>query len=115
MKINKSLTAVFIASALSLGVAQPAMAHEYTLSVQDAERYGISVPSIKVNYDILPYQHILYGFQLHVELQGATLNTTNVNTLRDATTLLRTMLSALTAQVQTPLAIAFPVNSTTAQ
>lgn len=87
MKINKSLTAVFIASALSLGVAQPAMAHEYTLSVQDAERYGISVPSIKVNYDILPYQHILYGFQLHVELQGATLNTTNINTLRDATTL----------------------------
>lgn len=88
MKTNKSLTALFLASALSLGFAvQPAMAHEYTLSVEDAERYGISVPKIKVNYDLLPYQHILYGFQLHVELEGATLNTTNVNTLRNATTL----------------------------
>lgn len=87
MKTNKSLTALFIASALSLGLAQPTLAHEYTLSVQDAERYGISTPTIKVNYDVLPYQHILYGFQLHVELEGATLNTTNVNTLRDATTL----------------------------
>ncbi|GAL02646.1 hypothetical protein JCM19237_5539 [Photobacterium aphoticum] len=63
------------------------MAHEYTLSVEDAERYGISVPKIKVNYDVLPYQHILFGFQLHVELEGATLNTTNVNALRDATTI----------------------------
>ena len=87
MKTKKSLTALFIASALSFGLAQPTMAHEYTLSVEDAERYGISVPKIKVNYDVLPYQHILFGFQLHVELEGATLNTTNVNALRDATTI----------------------------
>lgn len=87
MKTNKSLTALFIASALSLGLAQPTLAHEYTLSAQDAERYGINVPMIKANYDVLPYQHILYGFQLHIELEGATLNTTNVNTLRDATNL----------------------------
>ncbi|GAK86552.1 hypothetical protein JCM19238_4142 [Vibrio ponticus] len=88
MKTNKSLTALFLASALSLGLAiQPAMAHEYTLSVEDAERYGIEVPKIKVNYDVLPYQHILFGFQLHVELEGATLNTTNVNTLKEATTI----------------------------
>ena len=85
MKTTKSLSALLIASALTLGLAQPTLAHEYTLSVQDAERLGISVPTIKVNYDVLPYQHILYGFQLHVELKGATLNTTNVNTLRDAT------------------------------
>ncbi|WP_232055047.1 hypothetical protein [Vibrio taketomensis] len=87
MKTNKSLTALLITSALSLGLAQPAFAHEYTLSVEDAQRYGISVPTIKVNYDVLPYQHILYGFQLHVELEGATLNTTNVNTLKAATTI----------------------------
>ncbi|AXY02584.1 hypothetical protein D1115_16230 [Vibrio alfacsensis] len=87
MKINKSLSALFIASALSLGVTQPTLAHEYTLTVEDAERYGISVPKIKVNYDVLPYQHLLYGFQLHVELEGATLTTTNVNTLRNATSL----------------------------
>ncbi|EGU31365.1 hypothetical protein VII00023_16105 [Vibrio ichthyoenteri ATCC 700023] len=87
MKTTKSVTALFIASALSLGMAQSALAHEYTLSAQDAERYGVNVPTIKVNYDVLPYQHILYGFQLHVELEGATLNTTNVNELRDATSL----------------------------
>ncbi|KII76106.1 hypothetical protein [Vibrio renipiscarius] len=87
MKTNKSLTALFLASALSLGLAQTAFAHEYTLSAEDAERYGITAPLIKVNYDLLPYQHLLYGFQLHVEIEGATLNTTNVNTLRDATRL----------------------------
>lgn len=87
MKTKMSVSALFIASALSLGLASSAFAHEYTLSAEDAASYGINVPTIKVNYDLLPYQHILYGFQLHVELDGATLNTSNVNTLRDATRL----------------------------
>lgn len=87
MKNNKSFIALSLASAVSLCFAiQPAMAHEYVLSVEEAERYGIQVPKIKANYDVLPYQHILYGFQLHIEIEGATLNTTNVNTLKAATT-----------------------------
>lgn len=85
-KKTKSLKTFFILSAISLGMTQTVVAHEYIYSPDTAQRSEINIPTLKADIDAIPYSSLLYGFQLELELDNATFNTSNVNAIRNATT-----------------------------
>ena len=84
---KKNIKTLLIISSITLGVSQPVIAHEFVMSSESAQRSVMNMPSLKASMDTIPYSHLLYGFTLDLEIEGANFSTTDVNTLRSATTI----------------------------
>ncbi|HIF9459997.1 TPA: hypothetical protein ACX6SH_000482 [Photobacterium damselae] len=68
-------------------LASNVLAHEFYYPSDTKERQiAANMPTLSTNLDTIPYSYLLYGFTLHVEINGAELNTTDVNVVRNATT-----------------------------
>lgn len=86
MKILSYAIAAVLCGA-SLGVTSSAVAHDLTYSPELAQRSFVNMPTLTANMDTVPYSHLLYGFQLYIDVDGANFNTSDVNRIRNATTL----------------------------
>lgn len=62
-------------------------AHEFVYNPESAQRNSVNMPSLTTNINSIRYSDLLYGFQLNISVDGANLNTNNVNTIKNATTL----------------------------
>lgn len=86
MKILSYTIAVILCGA-SLGVTSSVVAHDFTYSPELAQRSNVNMPTLTANMESVPYSHLLYGFQLYIDVNGANFNTSDINRIRNATTL----------------------------
>ncbi|WP_232313343.1 hypothetical protein [Enterovibrio coralii] len=84
IKNNKKIKHLFAVSALAFAVAQPVMAHEYVVTPEMAESYGLTMPTLTADMVKIPYSYLVYGGQVEFTLNGAELSTTDINVLRNA-------------------------------
>lgn len=86
MKIlSYAIATVLCAS--SFAVTSSAIAHDLKYSTELAQRSNVNMPVLTANMDSIPYSHLLYGFQLNIDVNGANFSTSNINSIRNATTI----------------------------
>ncbi|OBU32922.1 hypothetical protein [Photobacterium kishitanii] len=82
-KISYAIAALLCGAALT--TAYGVTAHEFVYTPDSAQRTNTNMPTLTANMESIRYSDLLYGFQLNISVNGANLNTTNVNTIKNAT------------------------------